>query len=52
MQVKEPIFSVSNMFTFNSQQYFKYFDFNMFLEVRRLMKEIVHIHYNDNKAKT
>ena len=27
MQVKEPTFSVSNMFTFNSQQYFKYFDF-------------------------
>ena len=26
MQVKEPTFSVSNMFTFNSQQYFKYFD--------------------------
>ena len=29
MQVKEPTFSVSNMFTFNSQQYFKYFDFLM-----------------------
>ena len=27
MQVKEPTFSVSNMFTFNSQQYLKYFDF-------------------------
>ena len=27
MQVKEPTFSVSNMFTFNSQQYFKYFDY-------------------------
>ena len=29
MQVKEPTFSVSNMFTFNSQQYFKYFDFDV-----------------------
>ena len=30
MQVKEPTFSVSNMFTFNSQQYFKYFDSILF----------------------
>ena len=33
MQVKEPTFSVSNMFTFNSQQYFKYFDSEMFMLV-------------------
>ena len=32
MQVKEPTFSVSNMFTFNSQQYFKYFDFNIYTQ--------------------
>ena len=36
MQVKERTFSVSNMifFTFNSQQYFKYFDFIMLRDRR------------------
>ena len=33
MQVKEPTFSVSNMFTFNSQQYFKYFDYYLLYPV-------------------
>ena len=37
MQVKEPTFSVSNMFTFNSQQYFKYFDL-----WKSLIEHIVH----------
>ena len=36
MQVKEPTFSVSNMFTFNSQQYFKYFD--LFISRSRLFR--------------
>ena len=36
MQVKEPTFSVSNMFTFNSQQYFKYFDFQIALPYKSL----------------
>ena len=38
MQVKEPTFSVSNMFTFNSQQYFKYFDYC--LNITSEMKDV------------
>ena len=52
MQVKERTFSVSNMiiFTFNSQQYFKYFDFHVQLNVpvitlmKRAKKNILLLH--------